>query len=211
MLTRIIFLALFVQSTIAKANECSHLKGNIFQPQPIPGLISKFYGEVQYGTATIYWKLYEQQTGNHFIIERSENGKDFRALDTVKSLDGLNYKYKDLVPLASAFYRIKNVGVDTVYSDIMRLSTLSGMPQVKISPSPFDVVINVEVNSMINETFSMVLTNSKGEVVNSRELNAEKGSNKVVFDDTVSFLYPDEYTMTVSGIQYLYTQKLLKK
>lgn len=204
MLTRFISIIFLALSFSAKAN--IH-----FPVKPVPGLISKLYGDVQFGTANIYWKLFEQPSGLHFIIQKSENGKDFTSLDTVKSNDGINFQYKDTLPLPSAFYRIKAEGHDTSYSDIMRLSTIEGLPHVKISPSLFDVVINVEVSCMINETFNIVLTNSRGEIVNQRELNAEKGPNKVVFDDTVSFLYADEYTITITGNQYSYFQKLYKK
>lgn len=166
---------------------------------------------MQYGTATICWKLYEEGSTSFFYIERSENSKDFTVLDRVGSTDGINFQYKDSLPLPTGFYRIKAVGTDTVYSDIIRLSTISGLPQVKVWPATFDVAIHVEVNSTIKETFTAVLTNSKGETLISKLMNAEKGNSQVIFDDTVSFLYADEYTMTVSGLQYSYSQKLYKK
>jgi len=213
MFNRLIMIAFLLQSLPAKATAYKLFLEKIAKIHsiPAPGIISKFYGELQYGAATIYWKLYEQASSSLVYIERSENGKDFTELARVSSSDGINFQYKDSVPLPTGFYRIKAIGIDTVFSDVIRMSTLSGLPHVKAWPAQFDVVINIEVNTAINETFVAVLTNSKGEKVISKEVNAEKGNSKVVIDDTVSFLYPDEYTLTVTGLQYTYCQKLYKK
>jgi hypothetical protein len=212
MVNRLIIAAFLLQPLLANATDY-----NLFTEKSIagghipPGIISKFYGELQHGAATIFWKLYEEGSSSLFYIERSDNGKDFTELAQVNSSDGINFQYKDSLPLPTGFYRIKATGRDTVYSDIIRMSTLSGLPQVKVWPALFDVVINVEVNTAINETFTAVLTNSKGETLISKELAASKGNSKMVLDDTVSFLYPDEYTLTVTGLQYSYSQKLYKK
>lgn len=176
-----------------------------------PAIISKLYGELQYGTATIYIKTYDQQTSSQFIIERSINGKDFEEMGTVSSTDGFNFQYKDTIPLPTGFYRIKTINEDTSYSDVMRLSSISGLPQIKISPVLFDAQITVELSSSINESFTLELVNSKGKVLSSRLVNVEKGPNTIVFDDGISFLYADEYTMSVTGLKYSYTQKLYKK
>ncbi len=147
MLNKIILLAFLAQSFTIKAS--------IDTPFPIkfvsnpgkasPGIISKFYGDIQYGAATLSWKLYEQQTNSLFFIERSENGKDFAELGTVSSPDGINFQYKDSMALPTGFYRVKSIGVDTVYSDIIRLSSISGLPEIKVWPLVFDVLITVEV------------------------------------------------------------------
>lgn len=213
MLYRYILFAILLHSISTKANDLNFFSStfNTKPLLPFPGMFSKFYGEVQYGNATIYWKLYEQGSNNKFFIERSENGNDYKELDSVSSIDGINFSYKDTIPLSTGFYRIKAIGKDTIYSDIMRLSTISGIPKVKVWPVLFDVVLNVEINSNIIETFTAVLTNSKGEEIISKEVTVEKGSSKIVFDNTISFLYPDEYTLTVTGLQYSYNQKLFKK
>jgi len=91
------------------------------------------------------------------------------------------------------------------------LSSINGIPGIKIWPLVFDALITVEIDSKINEEFTITLTNSKNKVLSSRLLNAEKGNNTVVLDDAISFLYADEYTMMITGIQYLYSQKLYKK
>ncbi len=213
MLNRLILIAFLLQSFSATANSFKFFPKKFLPSagKPLPGIISKFYGEVQYGAATIYWKLYDEGSNRFFYIERSENSIDFTELDSVGSTDGINFQYKDSLPLPTGFYRVKAVGTDTVYSDIIRLSTISGLPRVKVWPARFDVAIHVEVNSTIKETFKAVLTNSKGETLISKLMNAEKGHSQIVLDDTVSFLYADEYTLTVSGLQYSYSQKLYKK
>lgn len=214
MLKKIILFALLAQSFTTKANiDTPFSKEFIFNPEKSTlGIISKFYGDLQFGAATLSWKLYEQQNNSqYFFVERSENGKDFTELDTVSSIDGINFQYKDTMALPTGFYRIKAIGADTVYSGIMRLSSISGMPEIKVWPLVFDVLINVEINSKINESFNVTLTNSKGEILSSRLINADKGLNKIVFDDGISFLYGDEYTMTVTGVQYSYSKKLYKK
>jgi hypothetical protein len=216
MFKKIIFLALLIHPFGTKAsngfpNATSPALYNFRLPSAI---ISKFYGELQYGIANIYWKAYDGELNSQFFIERSENGKDFEiisAADSISTTDGLNFQYKDTKPLPTGFYRIKAVQADTVYSDILRLSSISGMPDIKVSPDVFDALITVEVNSKINEEFTISLTNSKGKILSSRLVNAEKGINKIVFDDGISFLYADEYTMSVTAVKYSYSQKLYKK
>ncbi len=206
----IILVAFLAQTFITKANQ-AYLQLKTIAGKTGPGIISKFYGELQFGAATIYLKTYDQETTSQFIIERSSNGKDYEELGTVTSEDGFNFQYKDSMPLPTGFYRVKTIKADTAYSDVMRLSSISGVPHIKISPALFDAQITVEVDSKINESFNIELTNSEGKVLSSRLVNLEKGSNKIVFDDGISFLYADEYTMSVTGVKYAYTQKLHKK
>lgn len=212
MLKIIAFLLFLTQSFIVKANDGGHISGPAVKFPPAD--ISKFYGELQYGIAFLYWKTYEQGCNCQFFVERSDNGKDFKVLGTVDntaSLDGTSFQYKDTTPLPAAFYRIKTIKADTAYSDIMRLSSINGIPGIKVWPLIFDARITVEINSRINEEFTITLTNSKSKVLSSRLVNAETGNNTVVFDDAISFLYADEYTMTVTGIKYNYSQKIYKK
>lgn len=212
MIKTITFFLLLTQSFSAQARKnysCLTLAAGF--PSPV---ISKFYGELQYGVACLYWKAYEHSAGCRFFIERSNNGKDFEIVGTVDNnagIDGDSFQYKDTMPLPTGFYRIKTVQADTTYSDIMRLSSISGIPVIKIWPLVFDGLITVEINSQINEEFTITLTNSKSKVLSSRLLHAEKGNNTVVLDDAISFLYADEYTMTVTGIKYHYSRKLYKK
>jgi hypothetical protein len=205
-----------LQSFILKANNgCTISMPAVFSQDKLPPVvISKFYGELQYGIAVIHWKTYEEGSNSQFFIERSENGKDFEEIGRIEntsSLDGINFKYKDTMPLPTGFYRLKTVQADTVYSDILRLSSISGIPSIKVWPLVFDALITVEINSKINESFTITLTDSKSKVLSSRLLNAEKGDNAVVLDDAISFLYADEYTMTVSAIKYNYSKKIYKK
>lgn len=216
MVKNIAFLALLIHSFGTKASNGSP-KGNpsaFYNSRLTPAVISKFYGELQYGTALLSWKTYGGELNSQFFIERSENGKDFETIsvaDSISTTDGLNFQYKDTRPFPTGFYRIKAVQADTVYSDILRLSTISGMPDIKVSPDVFDALITVEVNSKINEEFTISLANSKGKVLSSRLVNAAKGNNKIIFDDGISFLYADEYTMSVTAVKYSYSQKLYKK
>jgi hypothetical protein len=208
----IAFFFLLTQSFTLKAGDCCPVS----KPAPAfpPAVISKFYGELQYGTAFLYWHTYGQGTNSDFFIERSSNGKDFEIIGKVGNTagaGGASFQYKDTMPLPTGFYRIKTIQADTAYSDIMRLSSISGIPVVKVWPLVFDARITVEVSSQINEAFTITLTNSENKVLSSRMLNAEKGNNTVVFEDAISFLYADEYTMTVTGIEYNYSQKIYKK
>ena len=54
----------------------------------------------------------------------------------------------------SGFYRIKTIEKDTLYTDIIRVSFITGMPAIKIWPVPFDHVITVEIDSKIQEEFT---------------------------------------------------------
>jgi len=216
MFKNFIFLAFLIQPFVTKAHSISFPEKNMSNgDKTSPGVICKCYGEFYSGAATIYWKTYEGGTNSRFFIERSENGEDFKQLDSVTSADGINFIYKDTLPLPTGFYRVKAVPEDTIantiYSDVMRLSSLSGMPKIKVSPSLFDAQITVELDSKISEAFNIALTNSKGEVLSSRLVNAEKGANTIVFEDGISFLYADEYTMSITGIKYSFAQKLYKK
>jgi hypothetical protein len=210
---KIILMALLAQPFGTKAHDASaYSKTFALNNSKVgPGIISKFYGELQFGAVTIHLQTYDQENDSLFVIERSSNGTDYEEMGTVTSADGFNFQYKDTMPLPTGFYRIKTIKEDTAYSDVMRLSSISGLPQIKVSPALFDAQITVEVDSKINESFNIELTNSEGKVLSSRLVNAEKGSNKIVFDDGISFLYADEYTMSVTGIQYSYSQKLHKK
>lgn len=213
MLKRTFVFVLLLQSFLVKAN--SFPSDSKIQSCNIgisaTGIFGKLYGDLQFGAATIYWRTYEQSNNSQFFIERSSNGKDYEVLGSVSSADGFNFMYKDSVALPTGFYRIKVIKSDTVYSDVLRLSSITGLPQINVTPVVFDALITVEIDSKINEEFNISLFNGKGEQISSRLVYAEKGKNKIVFDDAISFLYADEYTMSITGIQYSYKQTLYKK
>ncbi len=213
MLRRTIVFALLLQSFLVKATNSFQLPRN--QRSNIvtgaPGIFGKLYGDLQFGAANIYWRTYEHSGNSQFFVERSGNGKDYEVLGNVSSADGFNFTYRDSMALPTGFYRIKVIASDTAYSDVLRLSSISGLPQINVTPVVFDALITVEIDSKISEEFNISLFNGKGEQISSRLLYAEKGKNKIVFDDAISFLYKDEYTMSITGVQYSYTQTLYKK
>ncbi len=142
---------------------------------PLAGIELKAAWENAY--AKLDFEVYENDTYDLFIIERSVNAVNFYEVKTVMNTTGnnqQNYLYKDArISTGEVYYRIKGISKQgaVTYSKIVKL-TNSTTQQIRVYPNPVtDFTINIEFLKALNENVEIIIYGTKGEKLYYNQFN----------------------------------------
>ncbi len=112
-----------------------------------------------------------EENVNHFEIERSANGNDFKLLTTIYTIGSDSYSFKDIENSNETYYRIKEVSNDgeKFYSKIVRTSTSINTTTIKIYPTLIDQTIKIS-GVDFNSDLEFALFDLKGSKVFSSDI-----------------------------------------
>jgi uncharacterized protein (DUF1501 family) len=136
--------------------------------------------------AKLSFEVYENDTFDSFVVERSFDGSSFQPLNTVRNTTSTNqqtYIYKDDRAAApTVYYRIKGISKqgNMVYSKIVPLKN-STTQEVRIYPNPVTGnTINIEFLKAINENVEITIYGVLGEKLYYNQINP-RGSRYISF------------------------------
>ena len=128
-------------------------------------------------TNLLQWQTAQEINVDHFIVERSLNGREFNKIGEVKA--GLsNYSFSDNNLLkATNYYRLKMVDKDGVftYSPIRSINN-SGTFSVSIYPNPAKDNLQLQIESDKPTTLELQIISQDGKVLLSHNTTATAGS-----------------------------------
>jgi hypothetical protein len=140
----------------------------------------------------VSWRTANEIKNNNYEIQVSENGKQFFAIGSKKSVtDGASaeyhYKYHlDKSPAGKLYVRIKQVGGKrTTYSQVKALFMgTNTLPALNIYPNPVVRNINLEFDEPLSGDYSIELTNQVGQVVLQKRVRMNNSMKVEVEVDT---------------------------
>jgi hypothetical protein len=154
--------------------------------------------------AKLEFEVFENDTYDSFIVERSVNGVDFELVNTIKNVSNSRqqkYVYKDArINAAVVYYRIKGISKQGAfsYSRIEKLKN-TNKQELRVYPNPVtNFSINIEFLSSVNENVAITLYGTRGEKLYYNQVNP-RGNRVVSFK--VSNLF-DVKTMYILNIAY---------
>lgn len=111
---------------------------------PLPIELSEFSAKLARGGILLYWKTATELDNDHFEIERSTNGIDFKKIGKVDghgtTTASHTYSFLDLDPLQGlSYYRLRQVDFDgmATYSDVVSVSNFdSDKKALSVFPVP---------------------------------------------------------------------------
>jgi uncharacterized delta-60 repeat protein len=181
-----------------------YLAGNIGQPQdfviaafqndvaaPLPLVLSQFYAQKQTGKVVLQWQTSSEEDVKQFVIERSNDGKTYKAIGTVAAVGNSNtkrnYSFADQSPFMSAnnYYRLLMQDVDGnfKYSKILiinfdgQLSTT-----IKVFPNPVKDLLQVQLPNGLNGTVGLQIIDMQGRVVKRNNLASDGNALNTTMD-----------------------------
>lgn len=172
-----------------------------------------FSGKMKNNAAVLNWTASnDDQTGRYFIIEKSVSQNRFDSIGVVKANDGrAAYTFTDNNSNGSANYRIKAVNANgvTSYSNVIALNSNTATA-AKVYPNPAVSNIAVSLSSSANTTASVQIFNLAGNLVMSKQINLNDGSNVISLD--ITSLKTGSFFVKVSdGNQVNLAQSFCKK
>lgn len=122
---------------------------------PLPVTLLYFTGRYENEQSKLAWETSMEENVDHFAIERSDDGRQYAEIGTVKATGNsstpIKYGYNDTKPVAkSAWYRLRTVDIDgkSRYSNAIRIvNETRSISVLSVTPNPFQSGLRVQVNS----------------------------------------------------------------
>jgi hypothetical protein len=184
------------------------------QSATLPVKLLSFTAEVQDKYVSVDWTATNEINTKHYIVERSADGRNFSAIETVsdKGNTGSINKYStiDNTPLDGAsYYRLKQVDVDGkfVYSEV-RTVRFGKIKQLVVYPNPASSFVKLELQGSTSN-LTVAISNIDGKLI-------YKGSGSITkINNAVNALLPrlisGYYNVEIADKQGVYKAKLIKQ
>jgi hypothetical protein len=158
------------------------------------GAISASFNE---GKTKLNWQVESEINTLNYIIEQSNNSKDFVAIESVEAKNLKNYNFIVNSITGDIYYRIKAVDRDGVisYSSIIKVHTGASKNLLDLSITPNPVVngkLNLQANGINKGNYTINIFSMLGKQVYSTN----------IYSDGVSFTKAIDLANTVSSGQY---------
>ncbi len=153
--------------------------------------------------AKLEFEVYENDTFDSFIIERSVDATHFIPLNTVRNTTNNSqqkYIYKDdRINAGEVYYRVKGISKQgaTTYSKIVKLKN-GNRQEIRVYPNPVtNYTIHVEFLSAVNENVEITVFGTKGEKLYYNQVNP-RGSRSINFKVPALFSVKTLYILNIS-------------
>jgi hypothetical protein len=196
--------ALFNPATL-----CSNLSKNSVAVEVLAGTLSvqglTLKASGINNTVLLQWSTAAEQNNSHFEVLRSADGVHFDQLGgTVQSKGNssttTHYSLTDPKPgLNWNYYRIRQVDKDghSTLSNIANVNIEKPLVTVQVYPNPAQSVVTLEYITEKRETIQVQISDSKGAIVLTAQVNTQSGINTKTFN--VSGLAKGIYSVQVIG------------
>ena len=139
------------------------------------------------------WRTESETNNNHFVVEKSIDGRVFSNIGTVKgngtTIATHTYIFTDAAPYnAVSYYRLNQVGNDgkTTLSKVIAIRQSIGKNNFKVYPNPTTAVLTIEHTPSV-ETLEIV--NPLGQVVKTIQVNAESLQTDITTTELTNGIY----------------------
>jgi hypothetical protein len=187
---------------------------------PLPVQLTKLVGSASKADAVLRWSTASESNNKGFVVERSFDGKNFEQITFVKGAINSNvvsnYSFVDKGIFTSnkaAFYRLKQVDLNEeyTYSDVILVTaTSSSVENTVVYPNPVNRNLYIEIDSKVNETISITITDITGKTLKTVKSNINEGFNKISIDELETLTQGIYIIQVNTSDKSLYTGKFVK-
>ena len=157
---------------------------NSASQSPLPIHLKSFQGLLAQDQAQLNWTVADNEGGNFFEIQKSNDGKDFKTIaivGTTSTAGEETYNYKDDF-VSNAYYRLKliNKGSMVIYSDVLfikKQGTVSNT--INLQQNPVKSTLKFSFTSDTNSQTELAVYNLLGVKVYQTSFAAFKGANTI--------------------------------
>ncbi len=178
---------------------------------PLDGV--ELFGVWEGGYAKLKFEVFDNDTYDSFIVERSVDGLNFTSLNTIVNSSTNSqqlYTYKDdRINAPVVYYRIKGISKrgDVSYSKIVKLKNVVSQ-DVRIYPNPVNnFTINVEFLSNVNENVAITIFGAAGEKLYYNQINP-RGNRIIKFKVPNYFEVKAMYILNITYSDTVINEKI---
>lgn len=156
----------------------------------------------------LVWTTSMEEQFSHFVVERSDNGRDFTAVQTAKGKNnpaGSSYNVTVNGSGTEGYYRLRMVDLDGTYefSHVIRVKTYCEAKQVSIAPNP---ATNKVIVNGLRRSSTINLFDAGGKLLQTVKTNAE--THELQLGNFPAGIY---FLRVVEGDSVIKSSKILKQ
>ena len=182
--------------------------------EPLAASIKYFSGWKTATSNILKWKSLQEFNNDHYEVQRSENGRDFITIGSIKgeleSYNEKNYQLEDMNPPVKCYYRLKQVDINGREKYFRVISVIrTEMPYIDLSfsnPVTNNLLLNLQTN-FIGEA-DMRIISMNGQPVLKQRIQFNKGDN--TFFRSLSSLATGKYILVVENELLKVSKTLIK-
>ncbi len=164
----------------------THFGGCAIDPIILPIKLSAFSGNISNGNVNLDWSVTENETGDYFEVEKSDNGSKFIKAATVPVTNvygSANYSTSLKADASNVnYYRLKVINKDgsTSYSKVLSFRNQNNSyATLKVLQNPIVNGLSFNYQTETNGVYQVSLVSANGLRVLSTPMNLQKGTNLV--------------------------------
>ncbi|MBL7753210.1 MAG: T9SS type A sorting domain-containing protein [Chitinophagaceae bacterium] len=154
---------------------------------PLPVVVTEFKGQMLETSDLISWTTSTEINSDYFVVEYSQDAKNFQAIATVASKApqgnsqlALNYQIEYKMPQRGHnYYRLKQVDLDqksSYHAKVIDLLRTDNNGVVKIYPNPANEALHIDWNAQKAAQVEIKVIDMSGRTVHVTALQAERGA-----------------------------------
>jgi hypothetical protein len=186
----------------------------------LPIELNSFTATLQNNKSILNWQTAQEQNSKQFVIERSFDGQNFEAIQTIvaagNSAVDKSYNYTDnlssvLLQYKVLYYRIKMEDLDGSYTHSKVLPILIKQTKliINVSPNPVIDILNVKTIAVGLGITSFSIIDLQGKVLLQQNVKIIQSVQTTNID--VKYLMPGTYFLKVNNNNSVTTQKFVKQ
>jgi hypothetical protein len=181
----------------------------------LPLIINQFNGNYSDGFIQLGWSSYSEINIDHFDVERSTDGNNFRQVGKINTISGqlnsnASYTYLDITAeRGTNYYRLAMVDNNGNYSyskTIMVNVDVKGISVMIVYPNPFSKKVQIRVNSDKAEKVAINVINSNGILMSTQDAQTQVGDNNIAINKVDALPGGIYYIEVVSSTRSLKTK-----
>ena len=161
---------------------------NFVSGSALPVRLMSFTGAVSNDMAQLNWSVGENETGHHFAIQKSTDGRSFQTSTTILNTSRTgseNYTLSDKMEASVVYYRLAIVNRNNTiaYSNILRLTSgTAGGLNIRMMQNPVQSMLSFSYESTVSSAGMYNVYNAGGAKLISAPMNISKGTTSVSID-----------------------------
>lgn len=174
----------------------------------LPLSLSSFKAVRRLQDANLQWSTASEQNTQHFMVERSTDGRQFNSNGTVAAAGNSNttltYQFtdKNIVSLGvkQLYYRLKMVDKDALYkySPIATINIGKELSLISLYPNPVANAATLFVNAATAETVDYSIVTADGKMVQTGRYQFLQGNNQFIVN--TAKLPAGNYYLRLQGV-----------
>ncbi len=181
----------------------------------LPLIVNQFNGNYSDGIIQLGWSTYSEINIDHFDVERSTDGNNFRQVGKINTASGqlnsnANYTYLDITAQRGTnYYRlamVDNNGNYTYSKAIMVNVDIKGISVMIVYPNPFSKRVQIRVNSDKAEKVAINIINGNGILMSTQQAQTQVGDNNISINKVDALPGGVYYIEVVSSTRSLKTK-----